>query len=152
MSDQDTQTFGLTLEQVDNYEFRVRFDDTAIPDLTTDEPEPLGDGDGPNPSRLLVAAIANCLAASLLFAMRKFKNAPGALKATAKASMQRNQAGRWRMERVAVDLHLSDPAAELEHLERIIGQFEDFCIVTQSVRQGVAVDVRVLDREGRVVN
>ncbi|MDA3913278.1 OsmC family protein [Oleiagrimonas sp.] len=152
MSDHDTQTFGLSLEQVDNYEFRVRFDETSIPDLTTDESEPLGGGTGPNPARLLVAAVANCLAASLLFALRKFKNEPGSLRATAKASLARNQAGRWRVERMAVDLHLSDPSADLEHLERIIGQFEDFCIVTQSVRQGVAVDVRVLDREGRVVN
>ena len=41
------QTFGITLEQVSDYEFKVRFDDTAIPDLTTDETSPLGRDAGP---------------------------------------------------------------------------------------------------------
>jgi hypothetical protein len=36
----------------------------------------------------------------------------------------------------------------LHALERVLGQFEDFCIVTQSVRAGIAVDVRVVDAEG----
>ena len=31
-------------------------------------------------------------------------------------------------------------------LDRILGQFEDFCIVTQSIRAAVPVDVRVLDK------
>ncbi|GAB3030408.1 hypothetical protein GCM10027285_11260 [Oleiagrimonas citrea] len=148
----DTQTFALSLEQVDNYEFRVRFDDTSVPDLLTDESAPLGGDAGPNPSRLLVTAVANCLAASLLFALRKFKNDPGPLRAEAKATMDRNDKGRWRVARVAVDLQLSDAAESLEHLPRILEQFEDFCIVTQSVREGVEVDVRVTDAQGAVVH
>jgi uncharacterized OsmC-like protein len=32
---------------------------------------------GPNPSRRLAASVANCLSASLLFALSKFKNTPG---------------------------------------------------------------------------
>jgi len=144
----ESQTFELSLEQVDNYEFRVRFDDTQAPELITDEPAPLGAGAGPNPARLLVAAIANCLAASLLFALRKFKNDPGKLRAQARATLARNEDRRWRVERVEVDMHLSDGVDTLEHLDSILGQFEDFCIVTQSVRKGVQVDVRVLDAEG----
>jgi Predicted redox protein, regulator of disulfide bond formation len=72
-------TLRITLEQEDDYAFRIRFDDTAIADLMADEPAPLGKGEGPNPTRLLLAAVANCLSASLLFALRKFKNAPGKL-------------------------------------------------------------------------
>lgn len=33
----------------------------------------------------------------------------------------------------------------------MLAQFEDFCVVTQSVRQGIEVDVEVLDGEGRVL-
>ena len=29
-----------------------------------------------------------------------------------------------------------------------MAQFEEFCIVTQSVREGVAVDVKVVDADG----
>jgi hypothetical protein len=56
----DEQLFELTLEQVEDYEFRVRFDGTPIPDLITDETSPLGEDKGPNPSRLLAAGVANC--------------------------------------------------------------------------------------------
>jgi organic hydroperoxide reductase OsmC/OhrA len=145
----ESQTFELSLEQLDNYEFRVRFDDTPIPDLITDETVPLGADAGPNPGRMLVAAIANCLAASLLFALRKFKNEPGTLRARARATLARNADRRWRVSRVEVDLHLAEEAGSLEHLDRILGQFEDFCIVTQSVRDGLEVDVRVHDAGGK---
>ena len=148
----DEQTVELSLEQVADYEFRVRFDGTAVPDLATDESAPLGRGAGPNPSRLLAAAVANCLCASLLFSLRKFKNEPHALSAKACATLQRNEHGRWRVARIAVDLMLGDAAAALEHMDRAMAQFEDFCIVTESVRQGIKVAVNVHDAEGVLVH
>ncbi|AIF49409.1 OsmC family protein [Dyella japonica] len=142
------QSFGITLEQVADYEFRVRFDDTPIPDLITDETLPLGHNAGPNPSRMMATAVANCLAASLLFALRKYKNAPGTMGAKAKLTLTRNEHGRLRITHIGVDLQLADKAETLEHLDRVLAQFEDFCIVTQSVRQGIKVDVSVHDGEG----
>lgn len=148
MSDAE-QTVEISLEQVADYEFKVRFDGTAIPDLTADETPPLGQNAGPNPSRLLAAAVANCLSASLLFALRKYKNTPGSLAAKAKATLTRNETGRWRITHIGVDLQLADKAELLQHLDRVLAQFEDFCIVTQSVRHGIAVDVRVSDGDGQ---
>ena len=148
----DEQVFELSLEQTDDYEFRVRFDGTPIPDLVTDETAPLGGDAGPNPSRLLATAVANCLSASLLFALRKYKNAPGSLTAKARCTLTRNEHGRWRVTRIGVDLNLSDATGVLEHLGRALAQFEDFCIVTESVRQGIAVDVSVRDATGTVVH
>lgn len=148
----DEQLIALSLEQVEDYEFRIRFDGTAIPDLTTDEAAPLGGDAGPNPSRLLAAGVANCLAASLLFALRKFKNAPGALSAKAQAHLARNEHGRWRVVRIVVDLQWAGAAGMLEHVDRALAQFEDFCIVTESVRQGIAVGVTVRDASGAVVH
>ena len=43
---------------------------------------------------------------------------------------------------------LGVPAASLEHLERVLGQFEAFCTVTQSVGQGIPITVEVLDSTG----
>ena len=141
----EEQTLELSIEQITDYEFRVRFDGTTLPELTTDEAPPLGHDAGPNPGRLLLTAVANCLTASLLFALRKFRNAPGPLRANARARLARNSRGRWRVAGVEVDLHLAEPAASLQNLERVLAQFEDFCIVTESVRAGVPVTVRVRD-------
>ncbi len=151
MSETETQAFSLSIEQVDAYEFRVRFDDTPIPELLTDEPPPLGGDAGPNPSRLLVTAVVNCLASSLLFALRKFSNEPAGLRAQARATLGRNAERRWRVERVTVDLHLSEDAGTIQKLDRILEQFEQFCVVTQSVREGIAVDVHVHDGSGRTL-
>lgn len=140
--------FTIELAQrATDYRFEVHFDDPALPPLLTDEPPPLGAGAGPNPARLLAAAVANCLAASLLFSLRKFKNRPEPVRAFATLAMARNAQGRLRIARIDVDLHLGAPAGELKLLEHALEQFEDFCIVTQSVRAGIAVGVRVFDRD-----
>jgi len=148
----DEQMFELSLEQVEDFEFRVRFEGTALEDLSTDEPPPQGHDAGPNPARLLLAAVANCLTASLLFSLRKFRNVPGPIKARARARMMRNAAGRWRIAGMEVDVQLADAAAALQHVERALAQFEDFCIVTESVRAGIPVSVRVRDGEGNEVH
>ncbi len=48
-------------------------------------------------------------------------------------------------------LHLGVPAAQLVQLDRVLGQFESFCTVTQSVGQGIPIQVRVLDVDGQVL-
>ena len=146
MSDNDD--IRLLLEQEGPYAFKVNFEGSGLEALHTDEPAPLGEGSGPGPSVLLLAAVANCLSASLVFALRKFKNTPGPIRAEITARKQRSAEGRWRIPRAEVVITLVDNAADLEHFERVMAQFEQFCIVTQSVREGIEVDVRVVDAAG----
>lgn len=141
----------VTLEQEDDYAFRIRFDDTALESLLSDEAAPLGHDRGPNPSRLLLASIANCLVASLLFALRKQHNQPGKLRAQITAIPMRNAEGRWRLPQAFVELQLPEGTEHYERLERVLEQFEQFCIVTQSVRQGIDVLVTVKDAHGHVL-
>ena len=101
---------------------------------------------------MLAVSVANCLAASLLFALRKYKNDPGQLAAKARATLARNEQGRWRVARIAVDLDLGQAETDLAHVDRALAQFEDFCTVTQSVRQGIAVDVSVRDAAGTLLH
>jgi hypothetical protein len=49
-------------------------------------------------------------------------------------------------------LELANTAATLQHLDRVLAQFEDFCVVTESVRQGITVDVNVYDANGQIVH
>ena len=141
----------IELRLIADYRFEVRFENPAMPVLITDEPAPLGGDAGPNPERILATAVANCLASSLLFAMRKFKNQPAALRGTAVVHTQRNADKRLRISGIDVELRLAEAAADLTMLPRILDQFEAFCVVTQSVRAAFPVQVRVLDRDGVVL-
>jgi organic hydroperoxide reductase OsmC/OhrA len=142
----------VTLTQISDYSFNISFDQTEIADLVTDETPPLGGNHGPNPSRMLLAAIANCLSASLLFAMRKYKNTPGTIRAEVRGTLGRNAEGRTRVQHVDVDLHLPDAAASYDQFERILQQFENFCVVTESVRSGIEIAVQVHDGSGEVLH
>jgi organic hydroperoxide reductase OsmC/OhrA len=139
----ETNAFSISLTQESDYVFRIEFDDTPIPDLQTDEQSPLGGDSGPNPSRLLVAAVANCLSASLLFALRKFRNASGTITSRATGRLERNEEKRWRIGHVSVEINLPEAASDYAQLDRLLAQFEDFCIVTESVRGGIPVNVKV---------
>lgn len=138
----------IRLQQESDYRFEVHFDGTEIDVLHTDEPPPLGGGTGPNPARLLGTAVANCLMASLLFALRKFRNSPEPMQATCTLAPERNAAGRLRIPRIHVEIQLGVPWSSLHHPERALAQFEDFCVVTQSVRGGIDVAVHVVDSTG----
>lgn len=146
----ESQETRIVLEQEGAYAFKVRFEGTDLEALHTDEPAPLGAGAGPNPSALLLSGIANCLGASLVFALRKFRNDPAPIRAEIVARRERNDAGRWRIPHADVTIALGDKAADLEHFDRVLAQFEQFCIVTQSVRDGISVDVRIVDADGAV--
>jgi uncharacterized OsmC-like protein len=147
----DPAAIRIRLEQDADFAFKVSFPGTDLDNLLTDEPEPLGHDRGPNPSRLLLAAIGNCMAASLLFALRKHDNQTVGLVAEVTATMMRNAEGRWRIPRASVELHLPGQNSDYRRLERILAQFEEFCVVTQSVRQGIEVEVSVVDGDGRVL-
>ena len=137
----------VELEQQEDYRFAIHFGD-SIPALDADESPPLGKGAGPTPVQLLAAAVGNCLSDSLLFALRKFKQAPEPIRTVVEASVGRNDQNRLRVQHLAVRVTLGVPASTLEHLDRALLQFEEFCTVAQSVRQGIDVAVEVYDSAG----
>jgi hypothetical protein len=52
------------------------------------------------------------------------------------------------MGRIEVEIRLGAAAADLRQLDRALAQFEDFCVVTQSVRAAIPVGVKVFDSDG----
>lgn len=134
---------AVTLRQENGYVFANEFGEAA-PVLLSDEPPPLGGGSGPSPVQLLAAAVGNCLAASLVFALRKFKEPGEPVRAHVEAVVGRNEANRLRVQRLKVRLDLGVPGGS-ERLQRALGQFEAFCTVTESVRAAIPVEVEVYD-------
>jgi uncharacterized OsmC-like protein len=144
------KTITVELRQRSKYQFDIEFSE-GLPQLMTDEPLPLGEGKGPTPVQLLAAAVGNCLSDALYFALTKFKQSPEPIHTVVHAEVGRNSEGRMRVLRMDAKLHLGVEAHQLEHLERVLSQFEEFCTVTQSVGQGIPIHTRVLDAQGLIL-
>jgi uncharacterized OsmC-like protein len=147
----DAEGFTLELEHLTGYEFRLRFDEPQLPELLLDEPPPLGAQRGPNASRLLAAAVANCLTASLLFCLNKAHADVPAVGARVTTEYARNDKGRLRIGRMRVTIELGGAVEPSERLARCQQLFEDYCVVTQSVRTGIPVEVEVHGADGEVL-
>ena len=144
------KTITVDLVQQADYRFEIDFG-ADMARLVGDEPAPLGQGAGPSPMQLLCAAVGNCLADSLLFALRKFKQAPEPLRCQVQARVGRNAQGRLRVLHMQAVLHLGVEAEKLTHLDRVLDQFEEFCTVTRSVGQGIPISLQVIDHAGVVL-
>lgn len=133
--------FTLTLDSEGGYRQSVDFGLDAAAPLVLDEPPPLGHGEGPNPARVLGAAIGACLGASLLFCLRKARIDVRGLHTTVSGTLRRNERGRLRVGGITIRLAPIIPSEQHERVTRCLPVFEDFCVVTASVRP--AVDIRV---------
>jgi uncharacterized OsmC-like protein len=140
----------MTITQSTDYKFEVDFGALFTP-IIADLPPPLGESAGPSPEHLLLAAVANCLSASLLFALRKFKQNADAIKTTISCTVDRNENKRMRVTHIHATLNLGKEAQQFENLDRILGQFEDFCTVSQSVQAGIPLTIKVEDSTGAVL-
>lgn len=143
----DDKRFSVTLSLVDGYRFAADFGLAGVPPLQLDEPAPLGAGHGPNAARVLAAAIGNCLAASLLYCLRRSRIEVQGVDARVEGEMVRNARGRLRIGPLQVTLEPRVPADQRERMGRCLELFEDFCMVTQSVRDGLDVAVNVVGAE-----
>lgn len=143
-----TTSVSVRLRQHEDFQFDISFGG-ALPMVRADEPVPLGKGEGPVAGQLLAAAVGNCLSASLLFALRKFKQRPEPISAEVTCEVGRTDKGRMRITRIVARLTLGVEAQTLQHLDRVLETFEDFCTVSQSVGQGIPIHVEVFDVTGR---
>jgi uncharacterized OsmC-like protein len=145
------QSFTISVQHLKDYQFAVAFD-WPVPDILMDEPEPLGAAQGPNASRLLAAAVGNCLTASLLFCLRKARVEATGAKTNVTANLKRNEEGRLRIASLDVQVKIAGILDAANRTRRCNTLFEDFCVVTASVRRGVPVHVTVLDHDGTVLH
>ena len=134
---------GITLEKemifkCDLGDMQVK--DCYIDDTHKDEVDMLG----PNPSRMLGLALLGCLSASFIFCLKKKNLSIDDLNAEAELTIARNKKGFWRVMKVDVDINIkiSDPDTR-KRADQCKKMFEQYCIVTQAVREGIAVEVNL---------
>ncbi|GJE18207.1 OsmC family protein [Methylobacterium marchantiae] len=141
---------GITIRQIEGYRFEIDFGE-AFPRLLADEAAPYGKGEGPFPEQILVAGVTNCLCASLVFALGKYRqDAPG-IAATSSFRVERNEEGRLRIAGIEVGIALGAPAESLPRIDKVLEQFERFCTVSESVKAGIPVTVAVRDSDGTLL-
>ena len=118
----------------------LNVNDCYIDDTHKDEVDMLG----PNPSRLLGLALLGCLSASFIFCLKKKNLTLDDLNATAELTITRNKKGFWRVMKVDVDINMeiSDPATR-KRADQCKKMFEQYCVVTQAVREGINVEVNL---------
>jgi len=132
------------VQLVEGYRFTATFPDVpgAAP-VMLDESVPLGAGTGPTPAGLLAAAVGGCLSASLTLCLNKAHLEPDAVNAHVTARVGRNESGRLRIEGIEVELTPCLSAADQGRFDRCKALYQDFCIVTESVRHGIPVNVHL---------
>jgi organic hydroperoxide reductase OsmC/OhrA len=136
-------TFEVKLTREDRYRFRIDFGDGHTGTFEMDEPEPLGEGAGPNATRVLGAAVGHCLSASLLFCLGKARIDVGAVETRVVGTIERNADGRLRVGGIEVDIVPALSGEVPARITKCLEVFEDFCTVTASVRSGLEVGVNV---------
>ena len=143
MSEAIKTKVGLSLEKemifkCDLGEMKVK--DCYIDDTHKDEVNMLG----PNPSRMLGMAILGCLSASFIFCLKKRELSLNNLKAEAEVTIGRNKQGFWRVTKIDVDINakIDDPDTR-KRADQCKKMFEQYCIVTQAVREGIDIEVNL---------
>jgi len=131
------------LKLIQGYKFKAEFDLEGMHALIVDEPKPMGETSGPNPTRLLSVAVGHCLNSSLLFCLSKARINVKNLETTVKATQERNEEGLLRIRKLMVEMHLDVDEQDRTRVTRCLDIFENYCTVTQSVRKGIEVTVNV---------
>lgn len=132
----------IRLRLLEGYKFNVEFDDQT-PGFLVDETKPHGEGSGPNPPRILAAAIGHCLSSSLIYCLKKVRVGVRDLETTVKVNFFRNEKGMRRIASMNVQLRLKVNEKDESRVPRCLKIFEDYCTVTQSVIKGIPVSINV---------
>ncbi|KQP51162.1 peroxiredoxin [Methylobacterium sp. Leaf111] len=141
---------SITITQIEGYKFAIDFGG-ILPHLMVDEAIPIGSGEGPFPEQLVVSSVTNCLCASLVFALGKYKQEAGGIRAEAHCEVTRNAENRLRIAGIAVAISLGATADSVPRIDRVLEQFQRFCTVSESVQAGIPVVVSVRDSAGTLL-
>jgi uncharacterized OsmC-like protein len=144
---------GLKLDEFESQMiFKCDLGDMKVKDCYIDEEHHKEvDMLGPNPSRMLALAVLGCLSASFIFCLKKRDFKVEDFLAEAEVTIARNEKGFLRIKRidVIVEPKIRDPETLkrakqcLKETKDGVSFFEQYCIVTQSVRYGIEVNVNI---------
>lgn len=137
------KTITTKLHLMEGYKFTVKSDIDYIPDFLVDETKPDGEGSGPNPPRLLSAAVGHCISSSLIYCLKKARIPVKNLETTVKTNLFQNKTGKARISSIDIQINLKVNKKDEPRIHRCLTLFENYCTVTQSIRKGIEVNVTI---------
>jgi len=134
----------VELTQLAKYRFEAHYPDPPGGPLVLDEPSPTGGGAGLNPVQTLATAIGHCMSSTLVSTLERAHVEVAPIRTVVELEVGRNDRERLRVRRISVQILTAPLHAEDQgRIDRCVSIFEDFCTVTGSVREGIAVESRV---------
>ncbi|TXT63641.1 MAG: OsmC-like protein [Promethearchaeota archaeon] len=142
-SEEMTTEVGLSLEK--EMIFKCQLGEMKVEDCYVDETHKKeAEMWGPNPSRMLGMAVLGCLSASFIFCLKKRDFQVEDLDANALVIIRRNEKGFWRVKKIDVTIKPKIDSPEMKkRADQCKKMFEDYCLVTQAVREGIQVDLNL---------
>ena len=145
MKGQDERRFAVRLRHLDGYRYLSQASEDGRlhgDPYVSDEPDPVGEASGPATPALLGSAIAHCLSASLLEALRHAHLEVLDFETETVAVVKPNEQGLPRIDHVVVKIrpHLAQASPRMQ---RCADVFENHCTVSSSVKRGIDVRVAV---------
>jgi len=106
---------------------------------------------GPDAAQMLAIAISSCLSASLIFCLNKRGLNPDDLISRARISFRKIEKGYTRIKKIDVKITpKTEDEVTLKRLNQCLREiksgkllFEENCIITESVREGIKVNVDI---------
>ena len=99
---------------------------------------------GPSPTKLLALSVLGCLTASFSFCLKKKGLSISDLNGQAIVSIARNDKNLWRVKKIDVKI---SPKIDTPELRKRANQctkfFEQYCIISESVRNGIEVNLEL---------
>ena len=146
-----SETVSITVTQKQDYQFLVDFG-KAMPTLVADEPSPMGKGEGPAPTQMLLAALANCLSASLIFSLTKFKQDAGGITTIATCVVDRNKKIGFAFRKSTLQFGLENKGRHLHILTTQSDNLKISALSPKACRQGFLSRSRLRIAMGNVLN
>ena len=99
---------------------------------------------GPSPIKLLALSILGCLAASFTFCLQKKNFILSDLEGKAEVTIARNDKGFWRVKKIDIIIipKVDDPKMR-KRVDQCRKFFEQYCIISESLRNGIDLDVNL---------
>ncbi|MEO6444566.1 MAG: OsmC family protein [Gemmatimonadaceae bacterium] len=146
-SEEASEVFAVTLTRASGFRFEVTaLDDEPCEGFAIEDGRQGATGQDFDAVRVLASAMASCLGSSLVYCLQKSQIQLKSLRVVARGEIARNDRQRLRVRSLHIELFPEVATADAERMRGCLGVFEDFCIVTESVRKGFPVVVGVESR------